>query len=290
MPVRRTAATLVGIALLSGACAGTDGDAGDPGRPSPPSRPDEIVVQITIDGGLAPIGALAGRFPSFTLTGDGLAITEGPQIEIYPPPALPNLLEQRVTDEGVAAVLGLASDAGLLGPDRSWDAGGKMADATTTTFTVTADGRTHTVSAYALGYGEQGLGAEEEQARARLTAFQGAMFDLARSLPEGTVGEQRPYEPPAIALFVHPYDQVADPSLQQRDVAWPLSTALATFGDATDGGLRCGVVRGADLEILEPELRTATTLTPWVDESGTFALTLRPMLPSETACPGTTPA
>ena len=43
--------------------------------------------------------------PAFSLYGDGRLIIEGPQIEIYPGPALPNLLVTRISEDGVQAIL-----------------------------------------------------------------------------------------------------------------------------------------------------------------------------------------
>jgi hypothetical protein len=48
--------------------------------------------------------------------------------------------------------------------------------------------------------------------------------------------------------------------------------------------VRCGVVVGDDLSTLLPEAQSANQLTPWVSDSGEFALVFRPLLPDEHTC------
>jgi len=149
------------VALVAAACAA--GGAGSRPSPSPaPSGPpriahptgaSELVLRIGYDGGFVAPGYFLTRLPQVSVYGDGRVVTEGPVIEIYPGPALPNLLVSRVSEAGLQAMLAAAADAGLLGQDRHHDCVG-IADAPTTTFVVSADGATHRTTAYALGIGE----------------------------------------------------------------------------------------------------------------------------------------
>jgi hypothetical protein len=102
-------------------------------------------------GGFVPVDWSLRHIPTLSIFGDGRIVTQGPQIEIYPGPALPALTVRTLEEEGIQAIMAAAADAGLLGPDRHLEHN-CIADAGTTVFTVVADGRTHLVSAYALGF------------------------------------------------------------------------------------------------------------------------------------------
>ena len=126
-----------------------------------------------------------GTTPFWSLFGDGTLIVPGPQIEIYPGPALPNLTATPVSEDGIQAILQAARDAGLMDGDENY---GDMciADAANTVFTTTADGSTSVVSAYALDVGEPtGTcgGGKDAEARAKLAAFQAKLTDLAELAP-----------------------------------------------------------------------------------------------------------
>src|SRR3989442_8586168 len=140
----------------------------------------------TAGGLLAPAYALS-RFPEFSLYGDGRVTTGGPQIQIYPGPALPNVRVTMVSPPGVLAILRAAQAAGLLGPDRHFTTRG-IADAPTTTFTVISDGKRHVTSVYGLGLQPSGdTSAQERRARASLLALQGKLSNLSSWLPKGSV-------------------------------------------------------------------------------------------------------
>jgi hypothetical protein len=355
--------TAVGVALLSAACAGLR--APDPGDGSSsidhPTGSADLVVRVDVGGGFVPAQYHLRQLPSFSLFGDGTLITEGPQIEIYPGPALPNVLARLIDEEGIQAILRAADEAGLLGPDAHYDQA-CVADLPTTTFTVVADGRTHVVSAYALGFddgtstepgappvdpsseepvstppdasgggapgstGSAGSGQvapssgssasdlpatasdtptgvpgtseggagpasacdiskDDQAARQALVDFQNQLFDLTSWLPRGSVGPEGPYAPTAMRVYVQDPAPTDDPALAQEPVAWPLSTPLGSFGDVDPAtGFQCGVVEGADLDLLLPLAQSANELTPWTSEGRAFGLTFRPLLPDESGC------
>jgi hypothetical protein len=214
-------------------------------------------------------------------------IVEGPQIEIYPGPALPNLQVRRLTEEAVQAILEEARKAGLLGADATYDYP-CVADAATTTFTVVAEGRTHTVSAYALDFNDlQGTAdcpGVEAEARAKLFDFQVKLGGLDGWLPEGSIGREQAFEPSEMRLYVLPYR--GDRALQQEPVDWPLSPELDAFGEPDPNltDIRCGVVAGEDLATLLQDARSANELTPWISDGSEFALLFRPLLPDEHTC------
>lgn len=254
-----------------------------------PTGADAVVLRVEEGGGFVPREFVFTALPSFSLIGDGTAITQGPQIEIYPGPALPNLLATPVTEDGVQRILEEAREAGLFGPDRHYDHPG-IADASTTTFTLAAEGKTHRISAYALAEGEDTgpmVPAEEREARAKLAAFRAKLGGLREWLPEGSVGEEGFHSFEALRTYVQPYtaspETPEEPQRQRQE--WPLDGDLAAFGASHDQGTRCGVVDGADLDRLLPKVREANQLTLWRSEGKEYAAWFRPLLPDESGCP-----
>ena len=305
----RPRVTLLLLGVLSLAC--TDGGAASPtpsgpgspgpspgaspGAPSPSPGPSgdptdsrDLVLRVESGGGLAGDSLAAIMIPHVSVYADGRVIMQGAQIEIYPGPALPPLLVTRLTPAGLQRVIDAAEDAGLVGPDRHYDLRG-IVDATTTTFTVAADGRTHIVSAYALGL-EEGfegqLDPTELQARRALTAFQALFFDLPGWLGPDVLADGLPYAFDDIRIIARP-GAIEDPAVPQRPIAWPLDTPLARFGDPfpMGEGARCGTVSGDDLETLLPRLQQATEITAWTSGDERYQLLLRPLLPDESGCP-----
>lgn len=293
------------VALVALACTGagaTDGAASPPPEPSAPGTGGEIsyptgtndlVVRFRYVGGFAPPSAHLMDLPVVSVYGDGTVIVPGPQIMIYPGPALPNLRRASITPAGMQVLLAAARDAGLLGPDAHYDLGGIM-DASTAEFTLNAEGRVHTVSAYAL---MEGGGREPElppdtdpavaDARAKLSLFQGQLGGL-EALLDTEIGPWGPFEPDSVQLLVTAGAPDDGQGLVQQPLAWPLDADLATFGNALPilmEGQRCGVVSGAELDTLWPLLGEANALTPWTDEDAAFGIATRPLLPSETGCP-----
>ena len=274
---------LLALTLLAVGC-GRLTDAGDAGGIEHPTGPNELVLRMDIGGGFVPVGYALAQIPQWSLFGDGRLITEGPQIEIYPGPALPSLQVQTLTEDGVQAILEAAREAGLIGPDRTYDYP-CVADAPTTTFTLYAGEAKHVVSAYALGIGEGACQGADTEARATLAAFQAKLTDLASWLPAGSVGDQLPFEFDEMRVFVQPYSASPEPGLEQNPVDWPLEP-LSAFGrpDPRFSDFRCGVVSGADFANVLPDAQRANQLTPWRSDGERYGLIFRPLLPDEHTC------
>ena len=297
--------TLVSLVACTGAGTlpgGSPGSSPGGGSASPGSSPsdeeiahptgaDELVLRVEVGGGLVPPGWILSELPTISIYGDGRVITQGPQIELYPGPALPNLLVSRVSEEGLQRILADARDAGLLGPDGRFDYPG-IVDAPTTVFTTNAEGATHVVSAYALGLGEDTsvLSPADAAARADLADFAARLGDLPGWLGSDVISAETPYEFDAIRIYAQRATPVAqDPGPSPSVVDWPLSTPLAAFGDpfraTAEPALRCGVVAGDDLATIRPALASANQLTWWRSGGETWSLILRPLLPDERGCP-----
>ena len=286
---REWLAAVMVTALALTACARVTGSGSGSGRITHPSGEGGLVLRIETLGGLVPPDLRLTAIPVMSLYGDGRLLTAGPQIEIYPPPALPNLVQRKLTEAGVQYVLAAAREAGLLGPDRTYRRA-SVADAATTRFTLVAGGLIHVTSVYALGFeadgGNAGASREESAARLALAEFQRRMGDLDRWLPEGSVGREEPFAPRGLRVFVGPAPEPAPGGLEQPTLSWPLEESLGGVGDPVKGmeGYRCVWITGRDLEQLLPIARRANQLTPWRSSDALFSLAFRPGLPEETGC------
>jgi hypothetical protein len=293
--LRPVAATFALVALLGAAgCAkastgGTGG--GGSGGIEHPMGPNDLVLKVETGGGFVAPAAHFKELHTFALYGEGRLIQQGPQIEIYPGPALPNLQVQRITEDGVQAILEAAKAAGLLGPDRHYDFQ-TISDAPTTTFTTVAEGGRHVISVYALGEatgaGAQGIPPDELAARQALSGFLGKLGDLGSWVPKGSVSEEGSHSFDKLRIFVLGEAAAPDPELEQKPVDWPLAQPLAGFGQPVANGpeARCGSVTGDDLNTLLPLVEKANELTPWRSGGSSYSLVFRPLLPDENGCDG----
>jgi hypothetical protein len=289
---------LLALLLLAAAC-GEKTDAGAGGSTGAsrgtdaiehPTGPDDLVLRVDVSGGFVPAEVSLKNVPGVSIFGDGRMIVTGPVIEIYPGPALPNLQVTRLTEDGVQAILAEARDAGLLEGDASYDYP-CVADVPTTTFTVNAEGATHTTSAYALGF-DAGTGATggcggmnvDTEARAALNDFSTKLGDVRSWLPTGSYSDEEVYPPTELRIYTSGLRR--DPELRQQPVVWPIETPLSAFGapDANLPDLRCGTVTGDDLAAVLPLAEQANELTPWTSDGERFGLVFRPLLPDEHGC------
>jgi len=285
----RAKCTFLLMALVLVSCApGTDAGPGG-GDLEYPTGPDELVLRISIEGGFVPVEHNLTRLPDLSLYGDGRLITQGPQIMIYPGPALPNLLVRNVTAEGVGEIVREAAGAGLTGPDRRFDsAARRIADLPDTVFTLVTAGGTHTTSVYGLGSGEELRGIPREQADAirELHRLRERLTGLESWLPEGSVGPEESFEPRSMRIFSSTPPPPSEEGLEQQPIAWPLAQPLAEFGEPVQPeGFRCGTVEGEDLAAVLQVASQANQLTPWESAGAQYALSWRPLLPDESGCP-----
>jgi hypothetical protein len=293
MRVGRIGVAVAAVAVLASACGGVGND--DPGSGggtgatgiAHPTGSDQLILRMAYEGGFVPYEYTLGSTPFWSLFGDGTLIVPGPQIEIYPGPALPNLTATPVSEDGIQAILEAARDAGLLDGDANY--GDQcIADAANTVFTTTADGTTTVVSAYALDVGDPAgtCGNDKDaDARAKLADFQAKLTDLRSWLPNGSVGTERPYDPTEMRVYVLPYR--GDAELPQDPIEWPLDGSVDSFGEPFENApsdTRCGVVTGDDLTTLLAAARDANALTPWTSGGAEYQLIFRPLLPDEHSC------
>jgi hypothetical protein len=263
-------ASLLAVALALSACAGSGGDTAAPSSSAP--LPTGLVLQVALTGGYTTPEELASRLPVVSVYGDGRVLTQGPQIEIWPAPALPNVQVHRVDE---ATVRDLVDRAVAAGVTETGDLGEPpVADAPTTRFTlVTAEGTT-VRDVYALSETPADtLTAEQAGARDRL---QGLVEELT-----AVDGEGEGYRPQTVAAVVRPYTG-GDPELPQPDVAWP---GPELPGSPLGAGLTCVSATGQQAADVLAAAASANALTPWVAADGSrWSIAFRPVLPHETGC------
>ncbi|MGY1886886.1 MULTISPECIES: hypothetical protein [unclassified Blastococcus] len=281
-PVRVTA--LLVLALLLGACADSAGGGASAEDPSPAGEDATVVLQVGEVGGFTTPALLAGRVPSATLYADGRLITDGPQIAIWPAPALPNLQLYRLGDGGVRDLVERAVSAGVT---ETGDLGQPpVADMTSTRFTLRTDGETVTREVYALGVGsdprgefDTGLTEEQAAARARLAELADALRDPVTALGADRVSGPEPYQPDAVAAVATPYVEV-DPA--QAEQQWP---GPELPGEPIGPGITCVTATGEEARAVLDAAAEANAATPWVTPDGSrWSLVLRPLLPHESGC------
>jgi len=221
------------LALVTVACA--DPPTGARSEPSGsgtvhPTGADQVVLRVSLEGGFVAPETTFARMPSFSVTGDGTIIEPGAQDEIYPGQALPPLLARTISEDGIQAILGAAIDAGLDHDGTLGDLGSVgVSDMTTTVFSLSANGETHRVEAYALGTpGEQrpeGMSQGTWAARQALSSFVEQLGRLAAWLPEGSIGAEAPYDAPGAALLVARTGGIPasarTPSRGRSEPSWP---------------------------------------------------------------------
>ena len=288
----RLRGTLIAAAvplILLGACARHTAGAGyASGAPSgdPESAPaaspgaDELVLRTESYGGFVPADQNVGRLPTVSVYGDGRLISEGPVPAVYPGPAMPNVLVQRITPELVQELVREGLSAGVRNGTDLGRPG--VADAPTTRVTVVTGGGRQIVTADGLSEAaadDPRLTAAQRQARAKIAAFEKKLSGLPaqQGLPQPTA-----YEPDRLAVFATPY--TAPTGLPASPAkAWPGPALPGSDVDAaTKAG--CVVVAGAQKDKVLAAAKNANAVTPWTAGSAKWRIVFRPLLPDESGC------
>ncbi|MFF0990045.1 hypothetical protein [Kocuria nitroreducens] len=269
----------------AGPRGGTGGRTGDRGGPHRRLPPPEL---------------LASRLPLVSVHADGRVITQAPQIQVFPPPALPVLQVQHVDEDAVPVLVERALRAGA---GETTDLGRPpVADLPSTRFTVRTPEETYVREVYALGAEtpagpgggpddddgvppgpDSGLTADQLAARAELQALVEVLGDPASVLPDDAVGEQEIYVPEAVAGVVTEWrDPGNDP--EPRPVPWP---GPPLPGEPLEPrlGLSCVLATGEQARAVLDAAGAADAQTPWVSEDDRrWSVALRPLLPHEEDC------
>jgi hypothetical protein len=282
MTIRGVLQPALAAAVLLGLTA--CGEGGVTGMPSPattssePAASEGLVLRVENTGGFVSPSVTIGRLPLVSVYADGRVISDGPVIDIYPGPALPNLQEQRIDRRAVQDLVDRALAAGVA---ETSDLGSPpVADATSTRFTVVTASHTYVREAYALTETRAegtGLTARQQDARTKLS-------DLVSAVTEPTASDESgPYRAATIAALATPWSDPQD-GLAQPDLPWP---GPALPGEPAGGlpGLGCVTATGDQAQALLTAAASANAATPWLTPDGSrWSVTFRPLLPDESGC------
>jgi hypothetical protein len=205
------------------------------------------------------------------ISGDGLVYTPGAEIAVFPGPLLPTLQIQTITEEGIQAVLAAADEAGLFREVEN-EALTNVADATTSTVVISANGETWTHEAYALTLGAgAGTATPERQA---LLDFISQLTDLSTLVGAENLGETTLFEPTEYAIQAIPVEDLSvygGDGIEPTVVEWPTDVSVR-LADAAS----CTTMPASEIG---DTLAAANQLTFFSDAGGTYQLLARPVLP-----------
>ncbi|MCO8277468.1 hypothetical protein M1L60_43505 [Actinoplanes sp. TRM 88003] len=265
---------LTGCAVSGGEVSGADASSEVAATPA--------LLQVRRGGGLAGLEPPVAEMPAVSLYADGRLITPGPQILIYPPPALPSVQLQRI---GVSRAQELAEQAVAAGVRPGADFGDpRIPDATTTWITVNDSGARASVAIVGLreaGDDDADLTAAQRAARRDVKALVRELEGLstAESLPG-----PEPYRAGTIAVLVRPHTPGSpDPASPAPVKAWP-GPPLPGSELPGENWTGCVIAGGSDVERIRSAAEDASTMTAWTSQGQTWQLRIRPLLPDESQC------
>ncbi len=237
-----------------------------------PAGADEVVISYAELGGFVPREFAFQQTPNVLISGDGQVFSPGAQIEIYPGPLLPAVQVQTITEQGIQNLLAAADDAGLLA-DVDYTVDSNVADASTATVTISANGETWTHEAYALGFNEI-AGGESTPERQALLDFVTRLSELTTIAGPENLGDATLFDPTEYeieAVLVDDLSAYGTEGIEPIVEEWPsgVSVRLADVAE-------CTVVPAAEVGDL---LASANQLTFFTDAGVTYQVLARPALP-----------
>ncbi len=273
----RASAIVASVALLLAAC-GSNEVVTPPNGPE--GDPDAPLIQIRSVGGFAPITAMLGQGPTYTVTWGGQLITLGPSVDSFPGELVPLYLEADLTEEQEAEISRLIDEMGIADITEEHDNSViNVADATTEVIVYWDDAGTHRYSVYALGLSDQTVPART-QSFSELIEFLGSIT--------GTL-DTSAYEPKSVQIIAGAYYGGFDPELEDLR-PWPLDGEDPDEWDlyTTIGEDQIWTCKTFGSEVLTT-FADATQTTTWVHPSPlvdaqNLQLLVRPLHPGEPGC------
>ena len=249
-----------------------------------PTGATDVILRLDEGGGFVMPAFAATQAPIFTLYGDGTVVFR-PLPPDAAPPAEGGVIKEnafhtaKLTPEQVDQLLVFAlRDGGLGLASRDHYENPMVADASTATFTVRADGLDRTISAYALGFDPPEVPAfQERQAFARLA-------ERLRAFDQSVPTESQPYQPTAYRGIL--LDAAGVPDAKPLDWPWPDVDVTDFKPRPGDEGLSLPVRTMTPAEIAATGVTGGEggfqNLFLEAPDGTTIAFAARPLLPDET--------
>lgn len=238
-----------------------------------PTGAADIVVRLSYEGGLVPVGYAFVNTPALLVSGDGRVFTPGVTTAIYPGPLLPSVMVRSITEQGVQALLGVVERAGLLATPPEYPDRHNVVDASNTVLTITAAGGTFVHKAYGLGIGDPETGT-----RKALFDVVTTISDLSAVAGSANLGVDTPFVATSYRLQARAVDpskltgQTPAPTI----VDWPTGTAVS-LADA-------GTCARLDAVAVGSMLIDAKQNTYFKDGDIVYQLAAAGVLPGDPAC------
>jgi hypothetical protein len=270
------AASFGATAALVAACSSDPSEIIKP----PKTDGDASLKSLTLNtgGGFTPWQYAATNIPQLSI-GDGRAIYAGPEVAIFPGPALPNVLTRTIDATGLANIAKVLTDAGLVGAPIDFGLPG-VTDMPSTRLVFVIGTKTYEHDAYALDFtdADQGLTAAKKASRIKLRGAVAAITVLDK-VAAGHVGDEAPYEATGYELWGTVFDpaSVGDGPAQPI-IDWPHLTIDLT--PIPQGGPLC---IAADASV-KATFANANKMSVFRQGKLLVQIAPRPVLPGETAC------
>jgi len=240
-----------------------------------PTGDDDFVLAYSELGGFVTREVAFQRAPSIVVSGDGRVFTPGAQIAIYPGPLLPAIDVRTISEVGIQRLLAAADEAGLLA-DVEYDDVDNIADASTASVTINAEGQpwVHEAYALAIGRGPGELNASNSPEREQLSDFLASLSDLSQLVGADELGQSESYQSAEYAIeavvVTDPAD-FANSGIDPTIVAWP-ADATTRLADAQ----QCVLISADEFRSV---LESANQLTFFSDDDVTYQVLVKLVFP-----------
>ncbi len=259
---------LIAVSLLAASCGATSQEV-------VPGGPDGVLLQYDTEGGFVPVDWALRQSPIFTLTKEGVLISQGITDLRYPGPLVQTFMATRLTEGEMRQMMTLIERMGLPGITEEHDDSGSemLADASTERLTYWDSNGTHKYSAYAPGMGD-----------GQPTSRTAALVEIRRVLEQLSFnGEQAEFEPTRVRVIVGD-GGLFDPDFAE-ELDWPLEeTDISGWADVA-GNWKCKAFPVDVLSRFEGAHQAMVWRSPDQNSETLYTFVVRPLLPGEPDCP-----
>lgn len=260
----RYASRLIACLLIAGCGADTPA-----GTIEVPDGDNGVVLEITVEGGFAPVEFLLRTTPRYVVFNDGTVVSSSLNPDASNS-AFNELTRFEIDEDVLGVLMTLIGDSAIAETDRiEIDDAPNVADASTTTLRYFDDAGEHRLSVYALGF--------EGGTDARSLILQ----SMIRALDEASASATHTsYVADRLELFAGPAPEFPQLTTERP---WPPGIEPAEMVANAFGQYSCISLEGDDaLDAMD--MLTDGRTTGWVRDGTIYSLVARPLLPHQTGC------